>query len=182
MEQLPLPLLLFAVSVIFNLLSLLLIISVVLSFHKILGKEKTVVASDRKTKSRIAKKIEEQASLELEKIIKATSARLEEEIDKQLAKFSDSAIKQSQQLATFVQDQQQAVIRESQFMVANTVNTAQKELATYKENQLKKVNTEINQIVFAAAREVLGRAISLAEHEDLVSKALERAKKDKFFS
>ena len=51
----------------------------------------------------------------------------------------------------------------------------------YKKNRLIQVDEQVRDIVFRAAKEVIGRSISFSEHEDLVNKALERAKKEKIF-
>lgn len=79
------------------------------------------------------------------------------------------------------QDQQKGMVRETQYLVANKFAKVQKELEEYRNSQLKKIDAQIYLIIFEASREVLGRSISRGEHEDLVRKALERAKKDRFF-
>ena len=58
----------------------------------------------------------------------------------------------------------------------------EKELEQYKKDGLARIDEDLNRIVLEAARDVLGRSISLSEHEELVRSALEKAKKKRFFS
>jgi F0F1-type ATP synthase membrane subunit b/b' len=51
------------------------------------------------------------------------------------------------------------------------------EIRRYKDEQLKLVQTSIDEIVQDLARKILGRSISLADHEDLTMEALEKAKR-----
>ena len=71
--------------------------------------------------------------------------------------------------------------KESQYYVANMHIKAEQQIEKYKQDRLKDVDKELREIVFKAAREVIGRSISFSEHEDLVNRALERAKKEKLF-
>ena len=48
--------------------------------------------------------------------------------------------------------------------------------------RVAEIDDQVRQIILSAAREVLGRSISLSEHEQLVREALDKAKKDKVFA
>ena len=85
-------------------------------------------------------------------------------------------------MGKFIIKQQEAITKESQYHVANMLLRAEKEVAGYKQTKLNEADQQIRDIVFRAAREVIGRSISFTEHEDLVNKALERAKKEKIFA
>lgn len=169
-------------SVGLSLVILLLIIFLFVKSENFFGRSEKSGRSDRRLKNRLAKKFEEEAGKQLEQAIRTSTETLEKLIKQNLSQISENAYKQNQQLAVFIQEQERAVLKESQYLVANNVVKIEKELADYKANQLTKIEQQIHQIVFAAAREVLGRAISLSEHEDMVNKAIERAKRDKFFS
>jgi len=54
----------------------------------------------------------------------------------------------------------------------------EKELETYKAERLKKIEEEIYNIIQNVSKEVLGKTLSLQEHEQLVIDALEKAKKE----
>lgn len=59
---------------------------------------------------------------------------------------------------------------------------AKRDIATYKEEKLEEVSKNINALILRVAKDVLGEAIPLHEHEKLVTQALERAKKEGVFS
>lgn len=56
-----------------------------------------------------------------------------------------------------------------------------KEIQDYKEEQLKKIDQDIYKLLEKVSSLVLGKAISLSEHEDLIEKALEKSKKEGVF-
>lgn len=58
----------------------------------------------------------------------------------------------------------------------------EREIENYKQEQLKKVDDKIYEILERVSKLALGRAISLSEHENLITKALERAKKEGAFT
>ena len=58
---------------------------------------------------------------------------------------------------------------------------AKKEIKNYKEEELKKVNQGIYELLEKVSRLVLGKALSLSEHEALIEKSLEEAKKEGIF-
>lgn len=59
---------------------------------------------------------------------------------------------------------------------------AKRDITTYKEEKLEEVSKNINTLILRVAKDVLGEAIPLHEHEKLVTQALERAKKEGIFS
>lgn len=56
--------------------------------------------------------------------------------------------------------------------------TAKKEIAEYKKEELQKIDSGIYELLEKIAKLVLGKALSLSEHEDLIEKSLEKAKKE----
>lgn len=58
---------------------------------------------------------------------------------------------------------------------------AKKEIQNYKEVEIKKIDQEIYELLEKVAKLVLGKALSLSEHEDLIRKSLEKAKKEGVF-
>ena len=137
---------------------------------------------DKKINKRISKKIEDLATKKIDDVIRATGARLEEELKKHFLELSNFAAEESNAMGKFIIKQQEAITKESQYHVANMLLKAEKEVAAYKQTKLNEADQQIRDIVFRAAREVIGRSISFTEHEDLVNKALERAKKEKIFA
>jgi len=60
-------------------------------------------------------------------------------------------------------------------------DTAKKEIEVYKKEELQKIDSGIYELLEKIAKEVLGKALSLSEHEDLIEKSLEKAKKEGVF-
>jgi F0F1-type ATP synthase membrane subunit b/b' len=58
---------------------------------------------------------------------------------------------------------------------------SKKEIDIYKKEELKKVDSDIYDLLEKIAKEVLGKAISLSDHEALIEDALEKAKKEGVF-
>lgn len=59
--------------------------------------------------------------------------------------------------------------------------TVKKEIESYKAEELKKIDQEIYELLEKVSKLVLGKALSLSEHEDLIEKSLEKAKKEGMF-
>jgi len=73
----------------------------------------------------------------------------------------------------------------SQHLVKKKIDTdyeeVKKEINNYKKGKLKKIDDEIYQLLEKVSKLVLGKALSLSEHEDLIQKSLEKAKKEGAF-
>lgn len=52
----------------------------------------------------------------------------------------------------------------------------------YKKDKLQRVDNVINEIIVSVAKSVIGRSLNIKEHNELVLKALDEAKKEGFFS
>ena len=61
-------------------------------------------------------------------------------------------------------------------------STVKKEIESYKDEQMKKIDDDIYGILEKVSKLALGKAMSLSEHEDLIEKSLEKAKKEGVFS
>jgi hypothetical protein len=59
--------------------------------------------------------------------------------------------------------------------------TSRKEIEDYKKEELRKIDSGIYELLEKITKEVLGKALSLSEHEDLIEKSLEKAKKEGVF-
>ena len=175
--------------------TILIILSFVLSFmslsmmtilfirmRRVLKQQEEIILMDKRINKRISKKIEDLATKKIDDVVRATGIRLEEELKKHFLELSKFAAEESNEMGKFIIKQQEAITKESQYHVANMLLKAEKEVAAYKQTKLNEADQQIRDIVFRAAREVIGRSISFTEHEDLVNKALERAKKEKIFA
>lgn len=137
--------------------------------------------ASKKLKSKIAKRIQDEGSQILASQLQKAVDDFSRDLKGHFTNLSTTASKQSQELASYIKDQQESILKESQLLVANNLAKVSGEIESYKASQLKKIDTSIHSIVSSVAKEVLGRTISLSEHEDLVKRALARAKKSRFF-
>lgn len=143
--------------------------------------QEEIILLDNKIRRRVSKKIEQLATERLDEVIKKTSTKLETELRKHFSDLAEFAANESNEMGKFIIKQQEAITKESQYHVANMLIKSEKEVEEYKKNRLAQIDEQVRDIVFRAAKEVIGRSISFSEHEDLVNKALERAKKEKIF-
>lgn len=58
---------------------------------------------------------------------------------------------------------------------------SKKEIEAYKKEELQKIDSGIYELLEKMSKLVLGKALSLSEHEDLIEKSLEKAKKEGIF-
>lgn len=137
--------------------------------------------ADKKIKGKISKKIEEESVAFFKMAIAKAVEDFRRDLNSHFSVLASESAKQSQDLASFVKNQQEAALKENQLLVAQNLDKVDKEIESYRQAQFKKIDSSIHMVVASVAKEVLGRTISLSEHEDLVKRALERAKKSRFF-
>lgn len=163
-------------------LTLFVVVIVFFKIKKTFRSEEKLVAGDLKLREDLAIQIEDIATRQIKSMVSESGAKIEAEVRKFSEELARVAHAKSTELAAYIEKTQQEQVKESQFFVANMLTRIEKEADEYRRNKLLKVDEQIRQIVLSAAREVIGRSISLTEHEDLVTKALERAKKDQIFA
>ncbi|MEK7581364.1 MAG: hypothetical protein AAB512_03715 [Patescibacteria group bacterium] len=169
------------ISLAVGFLTMMLVVFVIFRLNKI-NSEDAALGVNKIIQEKVNRQIEELIQQKVEAIFKTASTKVDAEVNQFIADITKLAQAKAGEIAGFVEKAGQEQVHESQFFVANMLSKVEKEVEVYKKNKMIKVDEEIRQIVLSAAREVIGRAISLSEHEDLVSKALERAKKDKIFT
>lgn len=178
-----------------ELLTYLIVISFVLSFislcmltylfiktREVMRQQQNIILADNSVRGKVTKRIEKIAVDRIDEVVKKTAVKLDSELTKHFSDLAGFAANESNELGKFIIKQQEAITKESQYHVANMLLKAEKDVASYKQTKLNEVDQQIRDIVFKAAREVIGRSISFSEHEDLVNKALERAKREKLFT
>lgn len=173
-------LILLFIAALYFLVLLLLMLVILFEISKLVQKDKEAKTAGDQAK--VAGKLDQRIEILFEQIASGLSDNLERQVKGQLAKYVQEAESSTRGIAKFVEDQQKVIVRESQFLVASAFSKTQKELEQYKKGHLAKIDEDLNQIVLEAARDVLGRSISLGEHEELVRGALEKARKKRFFS
>lgn len=95
-----------------------------------------------------------------------------------IANGAHDAIKEFQTFFTEKTVQYQSVVDQH---IKEWHAEARKEIHDYKRDAMKKIDDGIYQIVLSVAKNVLGKTISLEEHQALILRALDEAKKEGFF-
>ena len=137
---------------------------------------------DRRYKGKIANKVEKEAAEKLSKILDAYSLALSNQTKENFQKMTDLAVKSGKDLADFIKKQEEAIVKESQYLVATNVVKMEKEMENYRQNQIKKLDSRINMVLKDVAKQVLGKAVDLKSHQDLIIEALNKAKAENLFS
>ena len=83
---------------------------------------------------------------------------------------------------TFLKDQTIGYKQQMEKKIDDLRNKVNEQVNDYKKEKLKRVDKAINEIVISVAKIVIGRSLNIKEHNELVLRALEEAKKEGFFS
>src|SRR3989344_3401354 len=83
---------------------------------------------------------------------------------------------------TFLKDQTIGYKQQMEKKIDDLRNKVNEQVNDYKKEKLKRVDKAINEIVILVAKIVIGRSLNIKEHNELVLRALEEAKKEGFFS
>lgn len=164
-------------------LNLLIVILLFVFYERLLKTRESEehILSDKNFRQAIRRKIEKITLSKLERITDDFAKSVSEGVNGQLLKISDEAQKQIRQMAEYVANQQKAVISESQFLVANNLQKTEGEIEGYKKRKLAEIDERVGEVIAEVAKKVVGRAISIVDHQELVMAALKQAKADKFF-
>jgi len=169
------------ISFFLSFISLVLLSYLFFQMRSLLRQQNEIILMDNRIRVRASKQIQKLATERLNDLVGKTMAKMEAELKKHFSDLADYTATQSNEMGKFIIKQQEAMNQESQLYVAKMHLGAEKEIEVYKQERLKKLDEQLRDIIFKAAREVIGRSISFSEHEDLVNKALENAKKEKLF-
>ncbi len=104
---------------------------------------------------------------------------------KNIERISQSFLLESKEklnsLATKLEKETAQILNETKFDIEKKKGEMEKEIEEIKKEKLKELEKNIYKIINDVTKKVLGKAIDLSTHEELVMKALEKAKKEKFF-
>ncbi len=93
----------------------------------------------------------------------------------------DIELNASEELKNF-KESMDKLTSQSQGEVEKKIDTdyqsAKGEIENYKKEQLEKIDSDIYELLEKISKTILGKTISLSDHEDLIEKSLEKAKKE----
>ncbi len=170
------------IILIFSLIVNLVILWVLLVLWKFKLPQKETKKRESGRSLKITPKIQREIQAEISKGIRAYFEGLESKMKINLNQMEKLAVSSAKNLSDFIKEQQRGVAKEMQFLVANNILKTEKELEEYKKKKIQEIDGRINAIILETSREVLGKSVDLATHEDLVMKALEQAKVDNLFA
>lgn len=165
-----------------NILCLALSFLLYFSIRKLIANIKTAARIEDNIKSTVEEHIEAIARTHISKIISRYGKTLEKQgLDSQntLRTTVDKIILD---LSAFIKTQEQSFISQNQKQIQLTSAEANRQVEEYKNSRLKLIDDEIKKVVEKTSRDILGKTLSLEDHEQLIKNALEQAKKEGVFA
>jgi F0F1-type ATP synthase membrane subunit b/b' len=89
-----------------------------------------------------------------------------------------NALAEIEQFRKEIEDERIFMHKQMSSKIDEEFKKSQKNIEDYKNSQIKKVDKQVYNILQALTRDVLGRSLSIHDHEDLVQKALVQMKMD----
>src|SRR3990167_8711354 len=129
----------------------------VVIFFKVTKNKTDKSLLDRRYKGKIAAKVEKEAAEKLSKILDAYSLALSNQTKENFRSMTDLAANQSRELSDFIKKQEEAIVKESQYLVATNVVKMEKEMENYRQGQIKKLDSKINTVLVEVSKQVLGK-------------------------
>lgn len=164
-----------------NILCLLLSFMLYLLTRKLISNIKTAARIEDNIKSTVEEHIEAVARTHIAKIISRYGKTLEKQgLDSQ-NRLSSTVDKIILDLSAFIKTQEQSFISQNQKQIQLTSAEANRQVEEYKNSRLKLVDDQIKKVVEKTSRDILGKTLSLEDHEQLIKNALEQAKKEGVF-
>ena len=160
-----------------NIILTFLVLIAILKIAKLEGFSKK---SDSHKNTRLSKNFEKKLEAEVEKLIESSKKRLDAKLSLYFQTLVDDAARKGTELSDFIAKQQEAIVKETQFLAARDIAKLKLDLEKYRADKFAQIDQQVNQMVSDIAKQVLGKAIDVSTHEDLVKQALERAKKENF--
>ena len=149
--------------------------------RKLIANIKTAAKIEDNIKSTVEEHIEAVARTHIAKIISRYGKTLEKQgLDSQ-NRLSSTVDKIILDLSAFIKTQEQSFISQNQKQIQLTSAEANRQVEEYKNSRLKLVDDQIKKVVEKTSRDILGKTLSLEDHEQLIKNALEQAKKEGVF-
>ena len=102
-------------------INLAVLVLAVVIFFKVTKNKTDKSLLDRRYKGKIAAKVEKEAAEKLSKILDAYSLALSNQTKENFRSMTDLAANQSRELSDFIKKQEEAIVKESQYLVATNV-------------------------------------------------------------
>jgi F0F1-type ATP synthase membrane subunit b/b' len=103
------------------------------------------------------------------------------EIEKESRQILQVLLKETKEKIKKLEEEIGIISQETRKSFIEKRNEIEILLENYKKEKIKEIDERIFQLLVDITKKVLGKAIDLSTHEELVIKALEKAKKENFF-
>lgn len=162
--------------------SFVLLVVVFYKIGEIKASGRRLFGMEKRAHGKISRRVGEDSEHELDKFVKEASAQVSVEIRKQAESFAKEAAVELKNFSKFLQEEEASLSRETQVVISTAVNKSRQDVEAYKAGEMKQISQKVYAVVVGAAKEVVGKSLNPAEHEELVEKAVEKAKKENFFT
>jgi hypothetical protein len=115
--------------------------------------------------------LEDEANLSTKDFSKTYSASLQHIATQSLSEFQ-----------SIIHSMEQELQRQTNDFSATMLPELQKELDSYRQMRLQQADRTINHVIQEVSQEILNKALSIEDHQQLLIEALEKAKKEGIFS
>ena len=159
-------------------LNIILAFLVLIAILKIAKLESLFRKPEAHKSTKLSKNFEKKVEAEVEKLIAVAGRRIDAKLLEYFQTLVDDATRKGAELAAFAEKQQGVIVKETQFLVARDIAKLQEDIQKYRADKFAGIDQEVKNMVYEIAKQVLGKAIDVSTHEDLVKAALERARKE----
>ena len=154
---------------------------VISRIDKLSREMRQVYGQENEIKKRIEQYVARKASDELSKLMQDYRESIDTQSAEVISQMRAGSLVHLESMERFIREQEQLITKQTEYIVGAVVKKAQEDIDVYKTNQLEGIDETVREIINKVAPQVLGKALSMDEHEELVWKSLERAKKEGLF-
>lgn len=121
-------------------------------------------------------------SKEISKLFSQFNVNLQQSTEKQFNSIArnmeNKAVSEIEEFRKTIEDQSIFIHKQLDIKLNEEYKKAQKNIEDYKLDQMNKFDKKVFDIIHTLTRDLLGRTLSLKDHEDLIQKGLAQMKKD----
>lgn len=176
-----LPNIILFVSITLSLLSFVVLVVLLQKISELGSWWRRLFRIEKRVHGKLNKKLSEKHEKEMDDIFSEVSKLFAEEVRSQVENFSKEASVEIKKFSEFLGQQQEAIIKKSEVMIASAVNKSNEDIEAYRKAQMESITNKVYKVVTGASKEVIARSLNPNEHEELVEKAVEKAKSENFF-
>ena len=168
--------------ILINLAALLIALAIFFWVRRLVSLAKRALAIEGEIKQSVADELTSQGRENLDKLIAIYQKKLDEQTNEHFRHLSEILTENVKSLSEFVKKQEGLTVKSSEFALERLIAKTSEQIEQYKEYQMRRVDEQATVIFEKVIKEVLGRAITLEEQEELVRDSMKRAKAEGIFS